>query len=156
MPQQATRTSRTHPLEIAEVPTGSMGGVIGITFAPGKKQARAASGTWYRDLDADVDIISAWNAAAVVTLLEPHEFERLQIRELGREVQRRNIEWHHWPIADGSVPGSSFEADWQENSRRIQTLLETGSRVLIHCKGGLGRAGMISGPSPGPVRSRSG
>jgi protein-tyrosine phosphatase len=144
VPQQISRTSRTHPLEIAEVPTGPMGGVIGITFAPGKKQALAASGAWDRDLESDLDVISAWNAAAVITLLEPHEFDTLQIRELGREVQRRNMEWHHWPIADASTPSFGFETDWQENSQRIQTLLETGSRVLIHCKGGLGRAGMIA------------
>ena len=30
VPQQISRTSRTHPLEIAEVPTGPMGAVIVI------------------------------------------------------------------------------------------------------------------------------
>jgi ADP-ribosyl-[dinitrogen reductase] hydrolase len=54
------------------------------------------------------------------------------------------MEGHHWPIVDVSVPCESFEASWSEGSQGIQALLDAGSNVLIHCKGGLGRAGMIA------------
>ena len=138
------RTSHSHPLQIAEVSTGTNSGHIGVTFAPGKKQRDAASGSWYRDLATDLDAIADWNAAAVVTLVEPHELLALDIANIRHEVRKRHMEWHHWPIADVSIPSGRFEASWAEDSRRIQTLLEGGSNVLIHCKGGLGRAGMIA------------
>jgi ADP-ribosyl-[dinitrogen reductase] hydrolase len=138
------RTSQTHPLKIAEIATGPGRGKIGITFAPGKKQLDAISGPWERDLATDLDAIADWNAAAVVTLLEDPELRALSIAKLGQEVRRRHMEWHHLPITDGSVPSAPFEATWGDDSRQIQSLLERGWNVLIHCKGGLGRAGMIA------------
>ncbi|MER2266802.1 ADP-ribosylglycohydrolase family protein [Methylobacterium oxalidis] len=131
-------------LRIAEIPVGLSGGCIGITFAPGKKQISALSGSHDRDLGTDLDVIAAWNAAVVVTLVEAFELKALQIAQLGEEVRRRFMEWHHLPIQDVSVPDAAFEALWPEHSARLRNLLESGGRVLIHCKGGLGRAGMIS------------
>jgi ADP-ribosyl-[dinitrogen reductase] hydrolase len=131
-----TNSSITNPLRIAEIETTPGGGRIGITFCPGKKQD-GASGRHDRDLAADLDVIARWNAAAVITLTEQYELEDLK-------VKRRFMEWHHWPISDYSVPDKNFEASWPENSARLRCLLGTGSRILIHCKGGLGRAGMIA------------
>ena len=44
------QTSQSHPLRIAEVSAGPNCGLIGITFAPGKKQKSAFSGLWDRSL----------------------------------------------------------------------------------------------------------
>lgn len=133
-----------NPLRIAEIETVPGGGRIGITFCPGKKQNDGLSGRHDRDLTEDLDAIARWNAAAVVTLTEQFELEDLQVPTLGEEVRRRFMEWHHWPISDYSIPDTAFEAVWPENSRRLRNLLEAGSRILIHCKGGLGRAGMVA------------
>ena len=72
-------TSTSNPLRIAELPVGSAGGRIGITFAPGKQQPNGLTGAHQRDLGADLDAIAAWNAAVVVTLVEPHELASLGI-----------------------------------------------------------------------------
>lgn len=136
--------TRNAPLRIAEVSPKGCDGVIGITLAPGKKQPNAATGPHHRELAADLDVISAWNAAAVVTLVEEHELHELQITELGAEVTRRFMEWHHWPIRDHSVPDAAFEAAWPERSTQLRGLLARGARILVHCKGGLGRAGMVA------------
>ncbi|WP_114947654.1 ADP-ribosylglycohydrolase family protein [Microvirga calopogonii] len=132
------------PLRIAEISTGRAGGLIGITFAPGKKQVSAYSGVHDRDLSQDLDTIAAWGAAAVVTLVTARELIDLKIPTLGDEVRSRFMEWHHLPIEDWHAPDAAFEATWPASSRRLRTLLETGNRVLVHCKGGLGRAGMIT------------
>ena len=50
------KTSQTHPLQIDTVKAGN--GEIGLTFCPGKKQANSYSGTWDRDLNADLEAIS--------------------------------------------------------------------------------------------------
>ena len=100
------RTSTSHPLQIAEVHTGEGQGLIGITFCPGKKQASAATGAWERDLAIDLDAIADWNAAAVVTLLETHEFAMLGVEGLGAAVEARHMAWYHLPIRDGSVPST--------------------------------------------------
>ena len=137
-------TSVDNPLRIAELRVGDKGGMVGITFAPGKQQSDALSGWHQRDLAADLDLIAGWNASAVVTLVETHELDALGITRLGQEVRLRHMEWHHWPIRDFDVPDVEFEAAWPDRSSRLRSLLARGNRVLIHCKGGLGRAGMIS------------
>jgi len=137
------RTSQTHPLQIAEITAGAGLGVIGITFCPGKKQPYAATGAWNRDLDLDLDAVARWGAAAVLTLVEQHELESLQVTRLGEAVRARYMSWFHLPIADVSTPCTMFEEQWRVAGEQLRSLLRSGSNVLVHCKGGLGRAGMI-------------
>ena len=143
-PTRTALTSTSNPLRIAEIMVGTAGGRIGITFAPGKQQLDGLTAAHQRDLEADLDVIAAWNAAAVVTLVEPHELDSLGIAALGAEVRRRHMQWHHWPIQDYGVPDETFEAAWPARSVMLRSLLACGGRVLVHCKGGLGRAGTIS------------
>jgi len=138
------RTSRSHPLQIAEVRASASHGRIGITFCPGKHDRYAATGAWARDLALDLDAISAWGARLVLTLVEPAELVALQVPDLGAEIQRRGIAWRHLPIADYSVPGEAFEQQWGTHGPEIRALLRAGADVLVHCKGGLGRAGMMA------------
>jgi hypothetical protein len=138
------RTSQTHPLQIAEVSAGAAYGRIGITFCPGKHDFLASTGVWERDLLLDLDAVSAWGAKLVLTLVEPAELRALKVPHLGKEIQSRGIEWRHMPIEDYSVPGEAFEQQWLTQGREIRSLLRSGNDVLVHCKGGLGRAGMIA------------
>lgn len=138
------RTSVTHPLQIAEVRACDARGSIGITFCPGKKQTNAMSGVWDRSLDLDLDQIRAWGANTVITLIEPHEFEEMGVLNLGQEVRARGMEWLHLPIRDVSPPDNRFEHGWAEHSLRLREAILGGSRVLVHCKGGLGRAGTVA------------
>lgn len=138
------RTSHSHPLQIAEVQAGPSWGRIGITFCPGKHDHAAATGAWARDLGVDLDAIAAWGAQLVLTLVEPEELKALRVPRLGLEVQRRGLRWLHLPIADFGVPAESFERAWVAQGAEIRALLRAGSDVLVHCKGGLGRAGMVA------------
>lgn len=134
----------TNDLRIAELPVGTMGGMIGITFAPGKKQASGLTGPHDRDLAADLDAVAAWGAAAVVTLMQADELDRYRIPAIGEEVRARFMEWHHLPIRDVDVPDADFETAWPGYSARLRALVAAGNRVLVHCRGGLGRAGMVA------------
>jgi hypothetical protein len=138
------RTSQTHPLQIAEVRAGPAFGRIGITFCPGKHDRAAATGAWARDLATDLDAIVAWGARLVLTLVEPAELKALKVPHLGPEVQGRGLQWRHLAIADYSVPTEAFEQQWQTQGPEIRALLRGGADVLVHCKGGLGRAGTIA------------
>lgn len=138
------RTSETHPLEIAVLKIAPDTGRIGITFCPGKKDETSLTGPWDRDLDADLDVIRDWNAAAVVTLMEPHELRRLQVLGLGEGVRARHMDWLHLPIPDVSIPGPRFETAWRTAGYGLRRRLFSGFNILLHCRGGLGRAGMIA------------
>ena len=138
------RTSLTHPLQIASVQAAPDQGRIGITFCPGKHDANAATGVWRRDLELDLDEIQRWGASLVLTLVEQKELEYLKVPTLGRAVQSRGIHWLHMPISDFSTPAQAFEESWQHEGARIRRLLRNGSDIVVHCKGGQGRAGMIA------------
>lgn len=138
------RTSHTHPLQIAEVRATPAHGRIGITFCPGKHDRFAHTGAWARDLGIDLDVIAAWGAKLVLTLVEPAELHELKVPLLGHEIRQRGMAWCHLPIADFSVPTEAFEQEWETQGRAIRQRLRNGEDVLVHCKGGLGRAGMIA------------
>ncbi len=138
------RTSETHPLTIASLEPGTMPGRIGITFCPGKKQSDAITGAWDRDLRTDLERIREWGAKHVVTLIEPWEIEALEVQELPSACAALGLAWHHAPIQDGSVPDEQWEAQWSAIEPALLASLDQGHGVVLHCKGGLGRAGSIA------------
>lgn len=139
-----TRTSLTHPLQIAEIRPAEGMGAIGITLCPGKTQSFGQTGAWARDLGLDLDAVQAWNAAAVLSLIEEEEINRLQVPTLGEEVEARHMSWVYLPIRDRGVPNDAFEATWAEVGEDLRSRLRCGFNVMVHCMGGLGRAGTIA------------
>lgn len=138
------RTSISHPLQIAAISAGPGMGRVGLTFCPGKRQPNALTGAWARDLDLDLDAVAAWGAAAVVTLIDHDEVTALNVAPLGRKVEDRHMAWHHLPLPDQSAPDARFEARWAEVGVSLRAMLRDGFDVLVHCKGGLGRAGTVA------------
>ena len=57
---------------------------------------------------------------------------------------RRNMLWFHLPIVDVSIPDEWFEEEWDTAGEELRSILHSGSDVLVHCRGGLGRAGTIA------------
>src|SRR5260370_29175745 len=77
-------------------------------------------------------------------ILEPKELTLLRVERLGEEVARRNMLWFHLPIVDVSIPDQRFEENWNAAGEELRSILRNGSDVLVHCRGGLGRAGTIA------------
>lgn len=139
-----SRTSVTDPLKIAEVAAAPSWGKIGLTFCPGKIQEVSISGPWERNLDIDLDVIAGWGASAVVTLIEAHEMRALKVGDLGARVAARHMAWIHLPIVDVSTPDDAFENAWRKVGEGLRARLRSGANILVHCRGGLGRAGTIA------------
>ena len=139
------RTSYTHPLRIDVIDAHPRRGLIGITFCPGKSGPSSAfRGEWQRDLDADIAVVKAWGPRAVVTLLEDHEFDRFKVQGLPRKIEESGMEWYHLPIRDGHAPGGDFERAWVRIGVILRNHLDSGERILVHCRGGLGRSGTVA------------
>ncbi|KAA3634006.1 MAG: phosphatase [Proteobacteria bacterium] len=136
-------TSDTTPIRIDQV-TVSGGGRLGMTFCPGKKDAHAASGAWDRELDTDLAAIRDWGASLLVTLVEPHELDVLEVPGLGRRVVEFGMDWLHLPIVDVSVPSREFENAWPGHGGDMASRLARGEGIVLHCRGGLGRTGLVA------------
>jgi len=138
------KTSQTHPLFINSVNVPWTDGKIGLTFCPGKKGPSLYGGDWDRDLSTDLAAVERWGADVLVTLLEDHEFSLLGVDEFPPLVQEFSFEWVHLPIVDVGVPDERFSQGWNVEGDRLLQILMQGGKIVLHCRGGLGRTGMIA------------
>jgi protein-tyrosine phosphatase len=147
------RTSLTHPLRVDFIAPDQVTflGRLGLTFAPGKKH-HGMTGHWERDLELDLArLCGEYGVTLLVSLIEEHEFDALQIRELRERAGEFGIKVLWSPIRDVSVPKSAHEF-----APAVQTVvgaLRAGQTVVVHCMGGLGRMGteavkLVKCPTP--------
>jgi ADP-ribosyl-[dinitrogen reductase] hydrolase len=91
----------------------------------------------------DVDRVRDWGAAAVVTLLEPKELALLKVERLGGNIAPEYVvvpSSNRWV----SIPDERFEKEWNVAGEGLRSMLRRRLDVLVHCRGGLGRAGTIA------------
>jgi protein-tyrosine phosphatase len=137
------RTSRTDPIRVDWFHDDPSGGRIGITFAPGKKASSLTGRSWDRDLSLDLNRLKrVEHADLLISLVEDHELGLLRIRGLVREAERRGLMVIRFPIPDMGIPA---DLDAVHHLASVITgLAHFGKRIVIHCRGGLGRAGTIA------------
>lgn len=137
------KTSIDYPLQIDSVSAPNCSGSIGMTICPGKKQRGAMTGDWCRELSQDLDAILAWGATVIVNLIEDHEMVALGVQDTAQHLPA-SIEYVRLPIPDFGVPSSDWHEQWQAESPQLLDRLRAGESIVLHCKGGLGRTGMIA------------
>lgn len=131
------------PLMIDSVKVPSLPGIIGISSCPGMSTFSTLD--LYDDrIDNDLQSIKNWGASVIVTLLEIRELAMLGIADLPGKALAMNLLWLHLPIKNMGLPDSVFEESWKWAGPRLLELLREGQRVLIHCKEGVGRSGIVA------------
>ncbi|MDX5402759.1 MAG: protein phosphatase [Rhodobacterales bacterium] len=127
------------------------GGILAIAPMPG------GAG----DYAADLAHMREWQPALVISLTTRIEMIETGSESLGQDMQERGARWVHLPIADFGTPDREVNARWREVSAMALRALAGGGRVLVHCKGGCGRSGMIAlrlmieaGEAAGPALKR--
>jgi ADP-ribosyl-[dinitrogen reductase] hydrolase len=115
-------------------------GRLGLTRAPGR---------WWPGREGDCDarlredlrsLAADHGARVLVTLLERGELAELG--DVGLAARRAGLEWVHFPIPDMWIPADAAAA--ARLVARLNASLERGECVVVHCWGGLGRAGTIA------------
>ncbi|GAA5511774.1 hypothetical protein Dcar01_00487 [Deinococcus carri] len=137
-------TSQTDPIRVDWIDTALWPGRLGLTFAPGKKGASVvqAGVTHARDLAADLDRLAQQGVNVLAPLIEAHEFDLLGIPDYEAQADERGLTILACPIPDRDVPGDleNFSAFLDE----VMEQLLDGRAVVVHCRGGLGRAGLTA------------
>ncbi|MFO0727083.1 MAG: cyclin-dependent kinase inhibitor 3 family protein [Myxococcota bacterium] len=136
------RTSASDPLRVVFAPSPTTGR-LGMTICPGKKGSSIHEYSWQRDLGADLDRLkSAYNTKVLVCLLEDHELVSLGVPNLVAEAEKRGIKVVRFPIPDLSAPKDV--AKTKALVKELAAQLEAGDNVVVHCRGGNGRTGLIA------------
>ena len=110
------------------------GGILALAPLPGRGGSYAEDLTHLRD----------WQPALVISLTSLAEMEAEGVAHLGADIQGMGTRWAHLPIKDFGVPELAIEILWPATSTAARAALDGGGRVLIHCRGGCGRSGMVA------------
>jgi protein-tyrosine phosphatase len=142
------RTSESDPIRVDFLPQEALElpGHLGMTLAPGKK-VEGADGRWNRDLETDLlRLREEYQTEVLVSLMEHAEYSRLQIPDLFQRAEDLGIEVLHLPIPDGRAPLEDPETDDDYGGliEDIAGRLERGQTVVLHCRGGQGRSGLVA------------
>ena len=127
-------------IDAVTLPSGAL---LGMSHCPGRRGIDGTGRQWARVLDADLQTIQAWGASAVLSLVEPHEFDRLGVPDFAQAIARTPLQWLQVPITDMATPGPASLAAWRAQGPALLQALNSGQRVLVHCAAGLGRTGML-------------
>ena len=96
------------------------------------------------DLVGDVAAVLAWAPAVVVSMTGTEEMRALGAGPLAEHLAAAGIAWRHLPIADFTAPGVAGPPEWAALSAELHGVLDAGRGVLLHCRAGLGRSGMVA------------
>ncbi len=116
-------------MQIAAVQVG--GGTLGLCPLPGRGG----------DYAADFAALRAFDPAAVLSLVQVHEYARHGAPALTADLAAAGIAQIAFPIRDFGTP---VRQTWPALSHSLHAFLTNGRRVLIHCLGGCGRSGTIA------------
>jgi protein-tyrosine phosphatase len=108
---------------------------------PGKLAlaARPRGGDWLEDE------IAAWRKAGadtVLSLLTPDEEQDLDLKNEAREVTEKGMRFLSLPIPDRQVPRADSEV--RTTVEKLDADLSAGKNVIIHCRQGIGRTGLVA------------
>jgi protein-tyrosine phosphatase len=109
-------------------------GRVGLTMLPGRRDR-------HRNIAGDVQELSEQGVTAVACVINPDEFALYGVEGLLDAYDDAGFKTHHLPIVDGSTPRHE---QMEELVGWMTDRTGEGGRVLIHCVGGLGRAGTVA------------
>lgn len=90
----------------------------------------------------DIQKIKEAGIKDVVTLVDQKELDDNNLKDFFTQMKNSDINVYHSPITDFGLPR---EEQMDSILRHVQTQLDSGKNVLIHCMGGYGRSGTVMG-----------
>ncbi|WP_226342403.1 cyclin-dependent kinase inhibitor 3 family protein [Deinococcus sp. AJ005] len=133
-----------NPIRVDWIPTGLWPGRLGLTFAPGKKGRSVVQKgvTHDRDVYGDMQTLAADGVNVLAPLIEDFEFDMLGMDGYHAAADLNNLEVKAYAIPDQHAPGK--RTDFAAFIDELMTDLLDGRGVVVHCRGGLGRAGLAA------------
>lgn len=118
-------------LHFSKVPAGQ--GALVIASLPGRGG----------DVAGDLAQFAALSPDLVVTMVTDAELAVVGLSDMENAVATMQSRWVHMPVQDYGAPAAEQAADWTRICAEACDILQTGGCVIVHCKGGCGRSGMV-------------
>lgn len=85
----------------------------------------------------EFDKVKTWGADVIVTMTKVEEFV---VNNFIEKISNCCRSWLHLPVNDFDIPSENIDLE----IKKLLNYLDLNKRILIHCKGGQGRSGMIA------------
>lgn len=91
-----------------------------------------------------VSAIATMGIDAVLSLATAEELCEHGVANMQDVFLQHSLSWTHFPIKDFDIPSVADTKAWSALETILAERLKTGGRILIHCRAGFGRSGMIA------------
>ncbi|MEP3112349.1 dual specificity protein phosphatase family protein [Nisaea sp.] len=81
---------------------------------------------------------------AVLSLATAEELSEHGVPHMQDIFLQHALSWTHFPIKDFDIPSDADTKAWSALETILAERLKIGGRILIHCRAGFGRSGMIA------------
>lgn len=133
-PRSEVRAGGTGVTGLVIYALGVGDGILALSGLPG-------GGGDYAD---DLNHIRDWKPGLVISMTTPSELDAAEASCLGADLLAMGCRWVHLPVADFGAPPEEIIAQWSPVSQSALRALSGGGRVLVHCRAGCGRSGMVA------------
>ncbi|EAR08072.1 tyrosine-protein phosphatase [Reinekea blandensis] len=122
----------THPFDTLPLPTGGA-----FVFTP-------CPGTRGEALPDALSRLKHTGASTLITMLSNEELDHLGVPDLGKVAADEGFHWVQLPIEDDCAPEAPFEQAFAQHGEALLQRLTAGETLVIHCRGGTGRTGLMA------------
>lgn len=116
-----------------------------LYWIPGPWKGRLAIAPRPRGGDWTPDEMKSWrdqSVTVIVSLLDPAESREFELQDEKEIAEQNGLNFIGYSIPDRGIPSSGKEC--VEIIDKIYRSLETGENVVVHCRQGIGRSGLIA------------
>lgn len=123
-------------------------GNLALSQAPGKKMEKGRNGKKYeRDLALDVNFLKEnHKISTILCLIGKYELRTIGVNldEYKKFCEKNGVCLYVYPIVEMGVPEEDVKSFHSQIIKPILEELHEGKNVLVHCRGGIGRAGTLA------------
>lgn len=101
--------------------------------------AKPVSGEW---IDDEFASIARYGISHIVSLLEIQESIEVGLQDEQSLAEQHGMQFTSFPIADRCLPESV--EDFAELTQSLYQGIQNGSHTVVHCRAGIGRAGITA------------
>ena len=80
----------------------------------------------------------------VVALTPNDELEQLGVAAMPLRIAAAGIDWRQVPVVNYATPDADGLDDFMDAMAAVKSRLDDGQHILVHCRGGTGRAGKVA------------
>ena len=122
----------THPYYFVSLPSGGQ-----FIFTP-------CPGTKGEALFPSLERLKKAGAVGVITMLSDEELKLLEVEEFSQVCHSLGLKWYQLPVEDDCEPEEPFEQAFVAQKSTLAAHLTAGETMVIHCRGGTGRTGLMA------------